>query len=78
MEELACEQGLTMLDWQGFLEAYLKAEHESDEFLLITGSYFLAQVRKSILENRKLTLSRASSVKSIIKNKNEHRSIYGH
>ncbi len=32
MEELACRQGLDYADWQGFLEAYLKAEHESDDF----------------------------------------------
>ena len=80
MESLAGEQGLDYADWQGFLKAYLRAEHRDDELLLITGSlYFLAQVRKSILENRKLNFAeRPSQSSQLSKNKNEHRSIYGY
>jgi len=45
---------LDYADWQGFLEAYLRAEHRDDELLLITGSlYFLAQVRAYIIDKEK-------------------------
>jgi len=41
--------------------------------------FFLAQVRKSILENRDLDfVERPSQSSQLSKNKNEHRSIYGH
>ena len=80
MQALAEQQGLSYKEWPDYLADYLAVEHESDELLLITGSlYFLAQVRKSILENRKLNFAeRPSQSSQLSKNKNEHRSIYGH
>lgn len=80
MQALAEQQGLSYKEWPDYLADYLAVEHESDELLLITGSlYFLAQVRKSILENRKLDFAeRPSQSSQLSKNKNEHRSIYGH
>ena len=80
MQALAEQQGLSYKEWPDYLSDYLALEHESDELLLITGSlYFLAQVRKSILENRKLDFAeRPSQSSQLSKNKNEHRSIYGH
>lgn len=80
MQALAEQQGLSYKEWPDYLSDYLAVEHEPDELLLITGSlYFLAQVRKSILENRKLDFAECPSQSSqLSKNKNEHRSIYGH
>ena len=80
MQALAEQQGLSYKEWPDYLADYLAVEHESDELLLITGSlYFLAQVRKSILENRELDFAECPSRSSqLSKNKNEHRSIYGH
>ena len=80
MQALAEQQSLSYKEWPDYLADYLAVEHESDELLLITGSlYFLAQVRKSILENRKLAFAeRPSQSSRLSKNKNEHRSIYGH
>lgn len=80
MQVLAEQQGLSYKQWPDYLADYLAVERESDELLLITGSlYFLAQVRKSILENRKLDFAeRPSQSSQLSKNKNEHRSIYGH
>ena len=80
MQALAEQQGLSYKEWPDYLADYLAVEHEPDELLLITGSlYFLAQVRKSILENRKLDFAeRPSQSSQLSKNKNEHRSIYGH
>ena len=80
MQALAEQQSLSYKEWPDYLADYLAVEHESDELLLITGSlYFLAQVRKSILENRELELAECPSQSSqLSKNKNEHRSVYGH
>lgn len=80
MQALAEQQGLSYKEWPDYLADYLAVEHESDELLLITGSlYFLAQVRKSILEDCKLDFAECPSQSSqLSKNKNEHRSIYGH
>jgi len=80
MQALAEQQGLSYKEWPDYLSDYLAVEHEPDELLLITGSlYFLAQVRKSILENRDLDfVERPSQSSQLSKNKNEHRSIYGH
>ncbi len=80
MQALAEQQGLSYKEWPDYLSDYLAVEHESDELLLITGSlYFLAQVRKVILENSKLDFAeRPSQSSQLSKNKNEHRSIYGH
>lgn len=80
MQALAEQQGLSYKEWPDYLADYLAVEHESDELLLITGSlYFLAQVRKSILEDCKLDFAeRPSQSSQLSKNKNEHRSIYGH
>ena len=80
MQSLAEQQGLSYKEWPDYLSDYLAVEHEPDELLLITGSlYFLAQVRKSILENRELDFAeRPSQSSQLSKNKNEHRSVYGH
>jgi len=80
MQALAEQQSLSYKEWPDYLADYLAVEHESDELLLITGSlYFLAQVRKSILEDCKLDFAeRPSQSSQLSKNKNEHRSVYGH
>ena len=65
MQSLAEQQGLSYKEWPDYLADYLAVEHEPDELLLITGSlYFLAQVRKSILENRELDLAERPSQSS--------------
>lgn len=65
MRTLAKQQGLSYKEWPDYLADYLAVEHESDELLLITGSlYFLAQVRKAILENSKLDLTERPSQSS--------------
>ena len=65
MQALAEQQGLSYKEWPDYLADYLAVAHESDELLLITGSlYFLAQVRKSILENSKLDLAERPSQSS--------------
>lgn len=65
MQALAEQQGLSYKEWPDYLSDYLALEHESDELLLITGSlYFLAQVRKAILENSKLDLAERPSQSS--------------
>ena len=62
MQALAEQQGLSYKEWPDYLADYLAVEHESEELLLITGSlYFLAQVRKAILENSKLDLAERPS-----------------
>lgn len=54
MQELAQQKGLAYADWQEFLRAYLRTEHQSDQVLVITGSlYFLAQVRPFIIKYQK-------------------------
>ena len=65
MQSLAEQQGLSYKEWPDYLADYLAVEHEPDELLLITGSlYFLAQVRKSILENRELDFAERPSQSS--------------
>ena len=65
MQALAEQQGLSYKEWPDYLSDYLAVEHEPDELLLITGSlYFLAQVRKSILENRELDFAERPSQSS--------------
>ena len=65
MQSLAEQQGLSYKEWPDYVADYLAVEHEPDELLLITGSlYFLAQVRKAILENSKLDLAERPSQSS--------------
>ena len=53
MQGLAKREKLAYVEWLPYLEQYKKAKHGEKELLLITGSlYFLAEVRKYLLNDR--------------------------
>lgn len=53
MQGLAKNEKLAFVNWEHYLTQYQRDEHEEKELLLITGSlYFLAEVRKYLLNDR--------------------------